>query len=104
MFAAKVVTSWATDDVKVYLYEVNQHSDQISYFKPGPNGMIGRTHKRSDVIPEDMAMVMPAEALKAIVSAASESYPPSEVMDRHLKDAMTIRDRLLAMIEKRGLS
>lgn len=43
------------------------------------------------------------DQLKALVEAAIEKLPADGNMAAHLKDAQTVRDRLLAMIEARGL-
>jgi hypothetical protein len=39
------------------------------------------------------------QALAALVKAGSEVVPPSRSMERHLDDAMFVRDRLLALVE-----
>jgi hypothetical protein len=41
--------------------------------------------------------------LKLLVDAATEKLPADGAMASHLRDAQGTRDRLLAMIEKRGL-
>jgi len=43
------------------------------------------------------------DVLRALVDAATEKLPADGAMAGHLKDAQTVRDRLLAMIEKRGI-
>lgn len=42
---------------------------------------------------------MPMGMLEAIVAAAHDILPPSAATDRHLKDAVAVRDRLLTLIE-----
>jgi hypothetical protein len=39
------------------------------------------------------------DMLEAIVAAAHDVLPPSAATDRHLKDAIAVRDRALAMVE-----
>lgn len=43
------------------------------------------------------------DELRALVDAAVEKLPADGSMAAHLKDAQTIRDRLLTMIEARGI-
>jgi hypothetical protein len=42
---------------------------------------------------------MPLDMLEAIVAAAHDILPPSAATDRHLKDAVAVRDRLLTLLE-----
>jgi hypothetical protein len=42
---------------------------------------------------------MPVAMLEAIVAAAHDILPPSAATDRHLKDAVAVRDRLLTLLE-----
>jgi hypothetical protein len=39
------------------------------------------------------------DVLEGIVAAASDHFPPSAATDRHLNDAIAIRDRLLILLE-----
>ena len=49
------------------------------------------------------SLSLDTRTLGNLIKEARGSYPPSEQMHEHLKDAMDTRDRLLAMIEKKGL-
>lgn len=49
---------------------------------------------------ENVGFVMPEGALEAIVEAVGGTAP-QPATDRHLQDAIAVRDRLLALVEKR---
>jgi hypothetical protein len=51
----------------------------------------------------DPSLFLPGDSLKLLVDAATEKLPADGAMASHLRDAQGTRDRLLAMIEKRGL-
>lgn len=56
----------------------------------------------SFALPDPPSLRLPREALEQLIAEASDMLPPSRAVDRHLNDAMTVRDRLLAFIEKTG--
>ena len=95
-----------------------EHAFQIDTFKiwfyeRGPNGVrLYQTEPgnlwRIEEVPEgailsEPSLTLPTDMLTALIAEASDHLPPSAATDRHLQDAQTTRDRLLAMIEKRGL-
>lgn len=43
---------------------------------------------------------LPTEAFEMLVAAGSDHLPPSSATDRHLYDAIGVRDRLLALVEQ----
>lgn len=45
-------------------------------------------------------MELPAGLLEELVKAASDILPPDAGTERHLKDAILVRDRLLGVLEK----
>ncbi len=45
-------------------------------------------------------LTLPYHLLKALINAGSELLPPDKAMENHLKDSITVRDRLLTIIEK----
>jgi hypothetical protein len=46
------------------------------------------------------SMVLPEQALEALVKEAMNILPPSEVTVDAMKDARATRDRLLAIVER----
>jgi hypothetical protein len=72
---------------------------------PGaPRGWLradGEWEQLSEAAPPDekIGFVMPEGALEAIVEAAG-GIAPQPATDRHLQDAIDVRDRLLAIVEK----
>ena len=48
-------------------------------------------------------LFLPEQLLKALVDEATKKLPADGAMADHLRDAQGVRDRLLAMIEARGL-
>lgn len=52
---------------------------------------------------EPPTFFMREDVLRALVDAAIEKMPADGSMAAHLKDAQTVRDRLLSMLEQRGI-
>lgn len=46
------------------------------------------------------SFVVDRQVIEAIISAGSDFLPPSQATDRHLADAIGIRDRLLSLMER----
>lgn len=55
--------------------------------------------KEGDKLP-DPSLSLPRRVLDAFVKTARGAFPPTESMKQHLDDAIKIRDRLLAIVEK----
>jgi hypothetical protein len=47
------------------------------------------------------SLTLDGEALKAIIAEGGDHLPPSGAMQRHLDDAIGVRDRLLSLVEER---
>lgn len=43
---------------------------------------------------------LPYNMIKALIKEGSNILPPDKVMENHLKDTITVRDRLLSLIER----
>jgi hypothetical protein len=56
--------------------------------------------KEWDKLP-DPSITLDWRTLENLIKAAKGSFPPSEQMHDHLQDAIKIRDRLLAIVEKK---
>lgn len=50
--------------------------------------------------PEQPGFVMPLGALEKLVAEALRVLPPNDQQERHLSDAVDVRDRLLTLVEK----
>ena len=97
---AKIIREWHTDEVKVWLYD-NTLSGELCIYKVSEDGrLIGKTMSKGAILPEDWCMRLPPDAIKALVDASLPEFPPSDATARHLQDAITVRDRLLAIVEK----
>lgn len=55
------------------------------------------------MLPSDIGFKLPEGALDAIMREYLKVAAPNEATGQHLADAVAVRDRLLAMLEKRGI-
>lgn len=46
------------------------------------------------------SLVLPSEALEALVAAGADHLPPSSAQAEHLADTRAVRDRLLTLVER----
>jgi hypothetical protein len=94
---AHIEWAWATNSLHVFLFDRGPYS---AYYTVGDEGRLER-HEWTEQSTEPMqpALVLPREALEAIVAAASEKLPPQDATVDALKDARSTRDRLLALVE-----
>jgi hypothetical protein len=66
-----------------------------------PTSGTGRTVEKFDPgTKPDPSLIIPGELLAKLVAEASDVLPPSAALQRHLSDTMTVRDRLLTLVEK----
>lgn len=67
----------------------------------GENGRVTITEEEVDN-PFDIApsMALPWWLLETLVKASSEHVDPEDATREHLKDAITVRDRLLSIVER----
>lgn len=89
-----------TRHVKVWIWQPRgRHSfDQIVAAEPGGE-VILQTFEDMSVQPPP-SFILPEDALKALVAAASDVLPPSDATVDALKDARVVRDRLLTLVEQ----
>jgi hypothetical protein len=94
---AHIEWAWATNSLHVFLFDRPPYS---AYYTVGDEGRLER-HEWAPEGPDtaEPALVLPREALEAIVAAASEKLPPQDATVDALKDARSTRDRLLALVE-----
>jgi hypothetical protein len=92
--------NWATTDVRIYVTQPAGLG--VSYLWQLKGDQWAREEIRNEVVNDDLGptIAMPSEMLEAIVAAAHDILPPSAATDRHLKDAVAVRDRLLTLIER----
>lgn len=91
--------TWARQTVRIYALDpAGPGVQRLWQSKGGGQWSFEEIHEGQSV--DGMATIeMPLEMLEAIVAASHDILPPSAATDRHLKDAVTVRDRLLALIE-----
>lgn len=58
------------------------------------------TEQATSINPGDIGFNFPEGALDALVAAARNVTPTEPATERHLADAITVRDRLLALVER----
>lgn len=56
-------------------------------------------HHNADLGP---TLVLPMQVAEAVVEALGDYLPPDAAQGEHLKDAIQVRDRLLALVERSG--
>lgn len=101
MIEAAIQDDWHTDEVKIYLREGFAGSRTLTYYTIGEDSrLVPHERDRQSLDAPPCALRLPREAVKSIVDAAMPGFPPSQTLDRHLQDAITVRDRLLKIVEK----
>jgi hypothetical protein len=95
---ARIERDWARPAVKVWLYEERERG-------PVMVGFDEHGHATFQILEEGAempgpSMVLPEQALEALVKEAMNILPPSEVTVDAMKDARATRDRLLAIVER----
>ena len=92
------------DAVAVYLIQrAGARSFAITPTPGGPGRWTKTELEERQELPDELAIVFPRDVWEALAAAAAEALPPSSAVDRHLSDAMGTRDRLLSMLEARGI-
>lgn len=87
-------TGWDLVDIWFVQYH---HDRTMSVWYPSKE-----THliKEGDCLP-DPSLTLDRRTMQNFIKEAKGSFPASEQMHEHLKDAITVRDRMIALIEKR---
>lgn len=91
-----VERAWVSHTVKVWLYDDTPQG----IFRLSLDGQF--TQVDTGTMPEP-TLELREDALQALVAAASEIQPASDATTTHLKDAISVRDRLLALIEREAV-
>lgn len=98
--------SFQTDSYRIWLYtRIGESGARVLQLVPPPEGERPPFHQwvreveaagGAEVPP---TIELPRDALEAIVAKASDHLPPSAAAERHLGDAITMRDRMTALVE-----
>lgn len=84
------------------------HGGGIEVLRWAPSSRGGEWEARylapEEGVPNDWgpSLFIPSELLDPLVRALSDVSPPNSAMERHLGDAIAVRDRLLALVERAG--
>ena len=89
--------SWARMGYDITFYE----RDPFRVARLNDNAMNGLTwevaDEQSEIAP---TLHLPGDALEALLAEAEKVIPVSHATERHLTDAVTVRDRLLKLVEE----
>jgi hypothetical protein len=90
---------WMSDGYRVYLYEHHTGGSMVQLFP-----VDGKTWRQEEIGLGEMlagpSFTLSRRMMDAFIEATRNIIPASEATQAHLQDAITLRDRLLAMIEK----
>jgi hypothetical protein len=91
-------STWARQTVRIYAVDSGPGARRLWQSHGGDKWSFEdiREGQTNDAEP---TFEMPLDMLEAIVAAAHDILPPSAATDRHLKDAVAVRDRLLTLLE-----
>jgi hypothetical protein len=85
----------------------------VWFYQRAPDGMIEVDRPEAPLSPERVSseaelpapsLVLPNDWIAALVAEASDLQPPSSAQAAHLTDAVTVRDRLLTLVEHQHTS
>lgn len=99
-FMAKVEKRWDRNTVEIWFYRPGQPVLVAQQGKePGTwkNVEVDRDSK----FPVEPSLELPVDLYEQLIEAGSDFFPPSAATDRHLKDAVEVRDRLLSLVESK---
>lgn len=83
--------------IKIYLWRESPGGNQYIQVN-GPDSFINHDIPQAGVI--DPFITLPEDWLRAIIEATSDLKQPTPATQAHLEDAITVRDRLLTMVER----
>lgn len=96
---AHIVENWQADGFDVWLFERRAAATVLLRFDDGRP----RWEETPQNSQPDPTLTIPRDALEALLAAAEKHVPATDATVDALRDTRTTRDRLLALIEKRGL-
>jgi len=95
--------SWSTNTVDVYIYAPGpEHTTRVVQVGRAEDGQTTFTEvdvQQGEQMPGP-SFSLPDFMFKALIAAGAEVLPPDRAQASHLADAITVRDRLLTLIEK----
>lgn len=97
----------ATDETLVYITVADFNGSRQNYLTVAPGGALEYHVATGGGAIEPLLRLNGrngTEVLRAIAAKVGETMPPDQAVERHLKDAIQVRDRLLVVIEKSYLS
>lgn len=87
------------ETIDVWVYEGDLRTDIIVGTPDGPYILQHGDGKRMTDLPPTFSL--PDTAAASLLEQLGDFLPPSSTMQRHLADSIDVRDRLLALVEKR---
>jgi hypothetical protein len=85
--------------MKVWIYAIS--GERCRTFYPTSDQTKVIVTEVGKTMPNEPSLYIETDILKALVDGLTPQFPPSEVMNNHLKDAIMVRDRLLKIVETR---
>lgn len=95
----KVEHDFIRDAMKVWFFTRRNETAVTVHRMVGDDQWQDEDVPSNGLMPEP-SVVLRRDMLEALVAAASDVLPPSGAQSAHLADAITIRDRLLTLVEK----
>lgn len=96
MIRARIEDDFPRRGVKVWVYRDDSRPAVLRLDETG----LERWDELAIGVDVEPTLVLPEAALAAIVAEAGNVLPPSAATDRHLTDAVAVRDRLLTLVER----
>lgn len=95
---ARVERDWSSLMIRIWFYEPSEGGGRVLRV------LSDDTYRWEDVTPGTAlaapSIVLPEDALQELVREVSNILPVEDATSAHLKDAIGVRDRLLALVEK----
>lgn len=95
MIEVRVEEQWHRNSIAVWI--VDRHGDETSILRPDLQ-LFDRIHI-GEQLPEPSLRLAP-ELVEPLVDALGKFAAPDKAMANHLQDTITVRDRLLSIVER----
>lgn len=90
---------FATLDWNVYFFEATSRDTRVLVLRGDSVEVVDVPHGGKMPV----SLKLPVEAMEALLVETEQVIPVSHATERHLKDSIAVRDRLLAMVERAEL-
>lgn len=100
---AHVDYDFVNESYKVWFFERGAPGTSRVLRFPSPGTLMWDEVPDGAEAPLEPSLELPEEAVELMIEKLSKVLPPDAAQAQHLKDAREVRDRLLAMIETRGI-